>query len=180
MPASEKTAEFLAEFHACERRLRAYVRCQVQRIQDAEEVYQEISAVLWTHFDKFQPGSNFFSWACEVARRQVLANHRHRRRMAELIGSELLNQIAVEMLKASESADLRAEALGICLEKLAPYSVHVCARTLLPRQKLGADRRRAELLGFRGAEDAHSEFTRCSMIASSRSCRARRLEDERP
>jgi len=125
MPASEKTAEFLAEFHVCERRLRAYVRCQVQRIQDAEEVYQEISAVLWTHYDKFQPGSNFFSWACEVARRQVLANHRHRRRMAELIGSELLDQIAVEMLKESESADPRAEALCICLEKLAPYSVHV-------------------------------------------------------
>ena len=43
----------------------------------------------------------------------------------KLIGSELLNQIAVEMLKASESADLRVEALGICLEKLAPYSVHM-------------------------------------------------------
>ena len=60
MPASEKTAEFLAEFHACERRLRAYVRCQVQRIQDAEEVYQEISTVLWTHFDKFRQAATFF------------------------------------------------------------------------------------------------------------------------
>ena len=179
MPASEKTAEFLAEFHACERRLRAYVRCQVQRIQDAEEVYQEISAVLWTHFDKFQPGSNFFSWACEVARRQVLANHRHRRRMAELIGSELLNQIAVEMLKASESADLRVEALGICLEKLAPYSVHILrdATTATKARRRSPPSRTAR---FPRCRRRSSEFTRCSMIASSRSCRTRRLEDERP
>ncbi len=42
-----------------------------------------------------------------------------------LIGSELLDQIAGEMLMISESADRRAEALSHCLGKLPPYSLHL-------------------------------------------------------
>lgn len=125
MSVPEQTAQFLTEFAACERRLYAYVRCQVQTTQDADDVYQEVSAVLWSHFHEFRPGSHFFSWACEIAERQVLAHHRHRRRMAMLLGSELLDQIAVEMEAASKSADRRFDALSECVKNLPPYSTYV-------------------------------------------------------
>ena len=42
-----------------------------------------------------------------------------------LLGSELLDQIAVEMEAASESADRRVDALYECAKKLAPYSMWV-------------------------------------------------------
>jgi RNA polymerase sigma-70 factor (ECF subfamily) len=40
--------------------------------QDAEEVFQNTSVVLWNKFGEFQPGSNFFAWASQVAYYEVL------------------------------------------------------------------------------------------------------------
>ena len=59
--------------------------------------------------------------------------------MAELIGSELLDQIAVEMLKASESADLRAEALCVVWKNWLPI------RCTLLRERYHDDKSTAQI-----------------------------------
>ena len=39
---------------------------------DAEDVLQEANLVLWRKFDQYQEGTNFFAWACQIIRYEVL------------------------------------------------------------------------------------------------------------
>ena len=35
---------------------------------EADDLFQETSSVLWQKFDQFQPGTDFYAWACRTAR----------------------------------------------------------------------------------------------------------------
>src|ERR1022692_4743944 len=63
--------EFIQLFTGHESRLRAYVLSLVPRWSDAEEIVQQCSVILWKKFDHFQSGTNFFAWACQIARLEV-------------------------------------------------------------------------------------------------------------
>jgi len=53
-------------------RLRAFVRCLMVRSSDVDDLLQEINVVLWEKCDEFQPGSDFWAWASQIARFKVL------------------------------------------------------------------------------------------------------------
>ena len=67
-------------------------------------MFQETSATLWQKFDEFQPGSNFFAWACRIAYFEVLEFRRRRRRQRLTFNEGLLETL---------SRDL-SERQGIC------------------------------------------------------------------
>ncbi|MFZ5830814.1 MAG: sigma factor, partial [Planctomycetota bacterium] len=48
-------------------RLRAFVRCLVVRSSDVEDILQDVNAVLWEKADEFQPGTDFWAWAIQIA-----------------------------------------------------------------------------------------------------------------
>src|SRR5688572_13921046 len=45
------------------RRIYGFIMTLVFNHQDAEEVFQNTSIVLWNKFAEFRPDSNFFAWA---------------------------------------------------------------------------------------------------------------------
>ncbi len=55
-------------------RLRAFVRCLLVRPSDVDDILQEINSVLWQKANEFQPGSDFWAWASQIARFEAL-NH---------------------------------------------------------------------------------------------------------
>jgi RNA polymerase sigma-70 factor, ECF subfamily len=62
------------------RRLFAYVYAIVRSYPDAEDVLQQASLVLWEKFDDYQPETDFFNWACRVARLEAMRLLRQQRR----------------------------------------------------------------------------------------------------
>ena len=42
--------------------LYGYIFAVVRRWEDADDLFQSVCLVLWSKFDSFQPGSNFFAW----------------------------------------------------------------------------------------------------------------------
>jgi len=75
---SDPTAEFLELYSHNYPRLQFYLMTLFPFPDDAADVLQETSLVLWRKFDTYTTGTNFFAWACKIARLQAL-NHRKRR-----------------------------------------------------------------------------------------------------
>ena len=75
--------EFVELFTRHQRRLYLLILAQVPRPADAEEILQETNLVIWRKAAKFQPGTNFFAWAAQIAGYEVLKyrerKHRERR-----------------------------------------------------------------------------------------------------
>ena len=83
--APEKTREFVQLLLASQRRLYAFIRAQVRSRNDADDLLQQTSAVLWEKFADFQPDGDFARWACGVARLEVLTHLRNQRRLRSVV-----------------------------------------------------------------------------------------------
>jgi RNA polymerase sigma-70 factor, ECF subfamily len=65
----ERFAELLRVHHT---QLFAYLWALVRDANDADDLYQQTSLVLWRKFGEYQQGTSFFSWAVATARYEVL------------------------------------------------------------------------------------------------------------
>ncbi len=110
---------FVRLFSREARRVYAFVLTLVLNHDDADEVFQNTSVVLWNKFASYTSGTNFFSWACRVAYLEVL-NYRRSRRRLQGLSDEALEALAEEAQSLAEQHDVLSAALVECLEKLRP------------------------------------------------------------
>jgi RNA polymerase sigma-70 factor (ECF subfamily) len=116
---TDRTEEFVRLLALHQRRVYSFILTLLPNRSDAEDVLQETSTILWRNFADFQQGTNFAAWACEIARRQVLAFHRRRRHVLPM-GAELVEVVAQEANARADELEERYLALEKCLEKLTP------------------------------------------------------------
>ncbi len=120
MLEKNRVDEFIQLFTAHEPRLRAFVLTLVPRWSDAEEVMQQCNLVLWKKFSTFQQGTNFFAWACQIARFEAKDFRKRQARENVLFSDEFVDAVADEAaVMAGELGDRQA-ALQRCIEKLSP------------------------------------------------------------
>lgn len=110
--------EFVALFTRHSPRLRGYVMSLVPNWADAEEVLQDTNSVLWRKFDRFTPGSDFFAWACQIARNEVMHYQRSKGRERVLFGDEFVDAVTDEVLAMGDDLDDMHSALGQCMRRL--------------------------------------------------------------
>lgn len=106
-----------------ERALRAFVRSLVYRWEDVDEVMQNTGLVLWRKFPEFDATgedreTDFFRWACVVARFEVLSWRRDRARDRHVFDEDLVELLAAEADEARETLSAERQALELCLRKL--------------------------------------------------------------
>ena len=109
---------FLRLFTASDAALRAYVRTLVPTRDDAAEIMQEISLVLWRKFDEYQGHEDFRRWAFGVARFEVLAWRRDKARDRLVLSEEAVELIAEQMTEDASRLESQRSALESCLGKL--------------------------------------------------------------
>uniref|UniRef100_A0A7C4LM83 Sigma-70 family RNA polymerase sigma factor n=1 Tax=Schlesneria paludicola TaxID=360056 RepID=A0A7C4LM83_9PLAN len=101
-------------------RLRGFVRCLLVRSNDVDDVLQEINAVLWEKADEFQPGTDFWGWASQIARFKVLNHIRKLGRERLVFDDAILEQLAEIAACKLSQFDQRRAALDHCLQQLPP------------------------------------------------------------
>jgi RNA polymerase sigma-70 factor (ECF subfamily) len=101
-------------------RLRGFVRCLLVRSGDVDDILQEINAVLWEKADEFQPGTDFWAWASQIARFKVLNHVRKLGRERLVFDDAVLKQLAGIAASKLEQLDQRRAALEHCLQELPP------------------------------------------------------------
>lgn len=117
----------------CHRDLFCYIYALVQHQADAEDVYQQVSMVLWRKFDDFEVGTNFAAWATKVAHLTARDFVRTRRRRAVAFSDEVLAAIA-----AAYDPDNgwrrggASDALSACLGKLPQKDRQLVERCYSP------------------------------------------------
>jgi RNA polymerase sigma-70 factor (ECF subfamily) len=91
----------------------------VRDLDDADDLFQQTSLVLWDKFEQFDRSKNFINWACGVARYEVLNFVRSRSRH-RLYFSDELNLVLIEAQESLEHdhLDERRDALAGCMKKL--------------------------------------------------------------
>jgi RNA polymerase sigma-70 factor (ECF subfamily) len=105
---------FLQEQH----RIYTFVASLLPDRNDAEEVFQEASLVIWQNQEKYDADREFVPWACGVAHNIVLKHLRKRRRDRMRLSNEVVEQLAEQQEHARGMLDSRLEALKDCLSRL--------------------------------------------------------------
>jgi len=132
----DRHENFLRLFTASDAALRAYVRTLVSTRDDAAEIMQDISLVLWRKFDTFQGHEDFRRWAFGVARFEVLAWRRDKARDRLVLSEEALDALAVQMTDEVTRLDGQRAALEHCLDKLAEQQRSLLKAAYAPGAKL--------------------------------------------
>lgn len=118
MTQPEHTEQFVQQLTESQNRLYGYVYSLLGDRGAANDVVQETNLVLWRKLNEFDPDRPFLPWAFAVARFQVLANLRDKKRDRLLLDADLAEKISDDVESTSGSLDSVREALRACLQKL--------------------------------------------------------------
>jgi RNA polymerase sigma-70 factor (ECF subfamily) len=113
-------SDFVQLYSAYEARLRGYVQSLVPRWSDADDVMQRSNLVLWKKFSQYQPGSNFFAWACQIVRLEVLKFRESAARDKMVFTEAFLDAVDQHTVRRSDELQTRIDFLEQCVAKLSP------------------------------------------------------------
>ncbi|MBI1369865.1 MAG: sigma-70 family RNA polymerase sigma factor [Planctomycetes bacterium] len=111
-------ADFVSLFSRDRDRIFSFIFSMVHRFDDAEDIFQRTSEVLWREFDQFDRSRDFVRWANGIAFNQVRNFRRSQQRDRHVFGDGLVAQIARFEESHSEELDHRWAALQKCLNGL--------------------------------------------------------------
>ena len=118
MEQSNRTEAFVALFAKSQYEIHSFVLTLVPNRADADDVMQTTSIVLWRKFDQFVPGTNFVTWACQVARLEVQNFRRVKGRDRLVFDDDLLQSLGNLRLSMSDELAAHRGRLRDCITKL--------------------------------------------------------------
>ena len=129
MDAAQQHDQFVERFVRSQDRIYAYVATLLPNRADAEEVFQQISLLLWKKWQQFDPDRDFVAWACGMVHHEVrnfLRKHRDRGRV--YLSEDVLAEVGHVRLELHDVLESRRQALQRCLDQLGSQN-----RSLLER-----------------------------------------------
>ena len=114
----DRVAEFLDLYTRHHSRLRYYLMALLPTSNDADDVLQESSLVLWQKFETYQSNSNFYAWACKIARLQALKHYERIKRSAKLLDTKSNGEVGGRSDGTIVLSSVPLEALESCLDEL--------------------------------------------------------------
>ena len=111
--------QFVQLFAANHRRLFAYIMVLVHDRNTAEEIFQEMSLVLWREFHHYRSDGDFVRWANAMSFNQVRKWRRNRKRDQLIFGETLFDDIAKSRDALEAEMDPRRSALAQCMKQLS-------------------------------------------------------------
>jgi RNA polymerase sigma-70 factor (ECF subfamily) len=130
--SGDRMAEFVELYSRYYPRLQFYLMALLPSANDAADVLQESSLILWKKFDSYKSGTNFYAWACKIARLQTLKHRGRMGRCARLLDDAVLEQVSAEVLREEIDPTAALEALAYCLERLSERNRSLIRRRYQP------------------------------------------------
>jgi RNA polymerase sigma-70 factor, ECF subfamily len=90
---------------------------------DADDIFQETTKIMWKKFDNFVPGTDFVAWGVNIARYNILnfRKKQSQRGNRVVFNSDLIKTIEVKAKNADSKTDVRISALQKCIRKLSSH-----------------------------------------------------------
>src|SRR3954464_2596503 len=132
-PTHERHAEFVSALTASHGRLHGYLRGVLGRRQDAEDVLQRASVLMWQKFGSFEAGTDFVAWASTICFYEAKNFLRLAARSPLRFDDELLSTLAAERLEDLPSREQRLTALEGCFANLGDAEQRLVRAAYLDR-----------------------------------------------
>ena len=117
-PAS--TERFVRDLTENARRIYGYIFALVPNWADADEIFQETSAVLWTKYGDYRPGTDFRAWAFRFAYYKVLQFRKAEGKNVLRLSDQFIDAIDRDALAGDDLWKQRHELLADCYALLRP------------------------------------------------------------
>lgn len=115
---SSQHARFLRLYTGIQTKLFAFILSVVHNRNDAEELFQETSVILWERFETYESDKPFAPWALGIARNKVLEYLRANKRSRKLFSDSVYGQILQIAEGGEDDISQRVSALKTCLQSL--------------------------------------------------------------
>jgi RNA polymerase sigma-70 factor (ECF subfamily) len=96
-----------------------FIFAMVHSLPDAEDVFQQTAITMWDKFSEFQCGTDFYAWACSIARFKALDFFKAKGRQRLHFCDELIEEIAQRNRWNPEIQQAKLQALANCRNKLS-------------------------------------------------------------
>ena len=116
--SQDRSSELVQLMMKHQRKLFGYILTLVPSRSDAEDILQETSLTICEKFADFETGTNFYSWACQIAYWKVRAARKKFATSKVIFNEEVLKAVAQTRLEMEDELDIRHNALSRCLHKL--------------------------------------------------------------
>jgi RNA polymerase sigma-70 factor, ECF subfamily len=114
-------ADFAAHLREHQTQLFGYIYSLLRDLDDADDLFQQTSLVLWDKFGQFDSSKSFIAWACGVARFEVSNFLRSRSRHRLYFSDDLAMMLIDAHGEVGEdSMEGRREAIAGCMKRLRP------------------------------------------------------------
>ncbi|MEN6448926.1 MAG: sigma-70 family RNA polymerase sigma factor [Thermoguttaceae bacterium] len=117
---SDRDSSFVALFVKNQRRIYGYLLTIVPDCNEADDLFQQTSLVLWEKAGEFRPDGDFARWACGIAFNLVRNWRAKKRRDRHYFSDEMMARIADARAERSAWLEDSLLALGICVDGLVP------------------------------------------------------------
>jgi RNA polymerase sigma-70 factor, ECF subfamily len=111
--------EFLGLFLKHQDDLRAFLGSVVRDWHARDDLFQEVTLILWRQFDRYDRSRSFGAWARGIAAKKVMQNWEQSQRRPTLLPPEAVQAMLEAYDRTEQSASPELEALEHCLERLA-------------------------------------------------------------
>jgi RNA polymerase sigma-70 factor (ECF subfamily) len=111
--------EFAEHLRQHQAQLFGYIHSLMRNLNDADDLFQQTTLILWKKFAEFDRERSFISWACGVARFEI-ANFLRSRGRQQLYFTDEINLLLIESQEALKQDEIesRRDALAKCTSKL--------------------------------------------------------------
>jgi RNA polymerase sigma-70 factor (ECF subfamily) len=93
------------------------IYCMVRNTADADDIFQQTAITIWEKFSDFEPGTDFFSWACAIARFKFRDFVKRKARQKVYFSDEIIDKLMAEQCDLGLD-EARMLALAQCRQKL--------------------------------------------------------------
>jgi len=119
--------KFMRMYLAAQPPIRSYLLSLLRDAADADDVFQEVSLVLWERFGDYDDHHPFLNWAFGIARNHVARWRRSRSRTRVWLPPEVEEKLAETAAELEEELAPQRKVLEACLRKLGGHARDILA-----------------------------------------------------
>jgi len=117
--------QFLKLITSGQYRIYGYILSLVPKSDDADDLMQETTIIMWEKFNEYEEGTNFVAWGISIARNLIM-NYRKKQKSSYLyLTDEAIEIIEAESVRYMEDLEHRVSILQDCIKKLSKKDNHL-------------------------------------------------------
>ena len=124
--SQDKVQLFVSLLTAYQGKIQSYILSLVPNFQDASDIMQETSKMMWDKFDSFKEDSNFLAWGITIARYRVLEFRNKKKRLKEIQFDEtVIESIHSDISKHQDKTNEFLAYIKNCFKKLPDFDKRI-------------------------------------------------------